>query len=93
MSPLTTRYRYETLCAGIEETRIWESKNEKLLGLIIKRNLNLDDYLLTLCKKAVRKLSATSRTFGLISFEKKEFCWKCLWNHSSGFNCDSGSAA
>ena len=30
---LVARHRYETLWANIGETRIWKSKNEKLLGL------------------------------------------------------------
>ena len=28
---------------NIGETKIWESNNEKLLGLAIDRNLNIDD--------------------------------------------------
>ena len=54
-------HRYQTLWAKIGETRISESKNEKLLWLAIDRNLNFDDHVLTLCKKAGRKLSAFSR--------------------------------
>ena len=30
---LVAKHRYETLWANIGETRIWKSKNEKLLGL------------------------------------------------------------
>ena len=41
---LVAGHRYETLWANIGETRIWESKNEKLLGLTIDRNLNFDDH-------------------------------------------------
>ena len=41
---LVTGHRYETLWAKIGETRIWESKNKKLLGLTIDRNLNFDDH-------------------------------------------------
>ena len=32
---IVARHRYESLWAKIGETRIWESKNEKLLGLTI----------------------------------------------------------
>ena len=52
---------------------IWESKNEKLLGLTIDRNLHFDDHVFTLCKKDGRKLSALSRISNYTSFEKKEF--------------------
>ena len=58
---LAAGQRYETLCANIGETRIWKSKNEKLLGLTIDRDLNFDDQVFTLSKKAGRKLSALSR--------------------------------
>ena len=65
-------YRYETLMANIGETRIWESKNEKLLNLNLNLNLNFDDHVFTLCKKAGRKLSALSRISNYTSFEKKK---------------------
>ena len=58
---LVAGHRYETLWANIGETRIWESKNEKLLGLIMDRNLIFDDHVFTLWKKAGRKLSAKER--------------------------------
>ena len=41
---LVAGHKYETLWAQIREARIWESKNEKLLGLTIDRNLNFDDH-------------------------------------------------
>ena len=47
--------------------------NEKILGLTIDRNLNFDDHVFSLCKKAGRKLSALSRISNYMSFEKKEF--------------------
>ena len=80
---LVAGHRYETLWANIGETRIWESKNEKLLGLTIDRNLNFDDHVFTLCKKAGRKLPALYRISNYISFEKKGNSFKkCLWNQS-----------
>ena len=69
---LVAGHRYETLWANIGETRIWESKNEKLLGLTIDRSLNFDDHVFTLCKKTGRKLSAFSRISNYMSFEKKK---------------------
>ena len=39
--PPVAGHRHETLWANIGDTRIWESKNEKLLGVVIDRNLNL----------------------------------------------------
>ena len=47
---LVAGQRYETLWVNFRQIRIWESKDEKLLGLIIDRNLNDDDHVLTLSK-------------------------------------------
>ena len=69
---LVAGHRYETLWANIGETRIWESKNEKLLGLTIDRNLNFD-HVFSLSKKAGRKQSVLYRISNYMSFEKKEF--------------------
>ena len=38
--------------AQIRLTKIWEGKNQKLLGFIIYHQSNFDEYLRTLCKKA-----------------------------------------
>ena len=46
---LVAGHRYETLWANIGETRIWKSKNKKLLGLTIGRSLYFDDHEFTLC--------------------------------------------
>ena len=51
-------HQSEAICAKIGQTKIWESKNQKLLGVIIDRQLNFDEYLISLCKKAGKKLSA-----------------------------------
>ena len=68
---LVAGHRYETLWANIGETSIWESKNKKLLGSTIDRNLNFDDHIFTLCKKAGKKLWAFSRISNHMTFEKK----------------------
>ena len=64
-------HRYETLWATVGEANIWESNNEKLIGLVIDRNLNFYDYVFILCKKAGRKLSALARISSYISFQIK----------------------
>ena len=70
MSLFVAGHGYETLWINIGEARIWESKNEKLVGLTINRNLNFDDHVFV-CKKAGRKLSTLSRISNCVSFEKK----------------------
>ena len=70
---------------NIGKTWIWESKNEKLLGLTLERNLNFDDHVFTLCKKVGRKLSALSRISNYMSFQKikrnsfKSICGITVW--------------
>ena len=84
---LVAGHKYKTLRANIGETRIWESNNEKLLGLTIDRNPIFDDHIFTLCKKAERKLSALSRISNYMSFEKttkkknsfKSICGITVW--------------
>ena len=66
-------HRYKTLRANIQETRIWESKNEKLLALTMDKNLNFDDHVINFCKKVGRKLLALCRISNYMSLEKKEF--------------------
>ena len=82
---LVAGHRYETLWADIGNTRIWESKSEKLLGVVIDRNLNFDDYVFTLCKKAGRKLSALSRISYYMSFEKKRILLKAFIESQFGY--------
>ena len=50
-------HKSEEIWTKIGQTKIWESKNQKLLGVINDRQLNFDEYLTSLCKKAGRKLS------------------------------------
>ena len=66
----------EVIWAKIGQTKIWESKNQKLLGVIIGRQLNFDGYLILLCKKAGRKLSALARLANMISLEQRKLLMK-----------------
>ena len=50
---------------------IWESKSEKLLGVLIDKNLNFEDHLATVCKKASQKVSALARVARILSFQKR----------------------
>ena len=45
----------EVLWAKTRETKIQRSKNKKLLGLSVDRNLNFDDHVFTSCKKNSQK--------------------------------------
>ena len=49
---LVSGHKLETVWANIGGTKIWESNKQKLLDVIIDRNLNFDEYVFHLCKKA-----------------------------------------
>ena len=58
---LFSGHKYETLFVNVGETKIWESKQPKLLGVLIDRDLKFDEYVLSQCKKAAKKLTAQRR--------------------------------
>ena len=57
---------------NIGSSVIKESNEEKLSGVIIDRNLNFKQHLLTVCKKASQKLHALARALIYMSEEKLE---------------------
>ena len=63
-------YKNENVWANIGNEKIWESSKQKLLGLGIYRNLNFNEYVCSLCRKAGTKLSVLARLSNLISFKK-----------------------
>ena len=67
-------HKSEAIWAKIGQTKIWESKNQKLLGVIIDCQLNFDEYLISLSKKARKKLSTLARLAIFLSLEQ----WKLL---------------
>ena len=54
-------YKIQWKWAMVGNERIWESKNEKLLGIIIDKNLHFNEYILGVCLKAGRKVTALGR--------------------------------
>ena len=55
--------------ANIGQIKIWESKKQRLSGIIIDRILRFDEYVLNQCKKVGRKLNALTRICKFISLE------------------------
>ena len=64
---LVSGYKHENVCARIGQTKIWESRKQKLLGVEIDNNLNFDLYVSSLCKKAGKKLSVLARLSNFMS--------------------------
>ena len=58
---LVSGYKRENIWARIGQTKIWESRKQKVLGVEIDSNLNFDLYVSSLCKKEGKKLSILAR--------------------------------
>ena len=68
---LFSGHKYETLFVNVGETKIWESKQQKLLGVLIDRDLKFDEYALSQCNKAGKKLTAFIRISKFMTFAQK----------------------
>ena len=68
---LLSGYKHEVMWANIGQSQIWESKEQKLLGVIIDRDIKFDEYILTQCKKAGRKLCALGRACKFLNLEPR----------------------
>ena len=55
---LFSGHKYETWFVNVGEAKIWDSKQQNLLGILIDRDLKFDEYVLSQCKKAGKKLTA-----------------------------------
>ena len=71
MSFLVSGHKYENVWVKIRDEQIWESAKQKLLVIEIGRNLNFDDHVVSLCKKAGRKLAVLARLSKFMSFKQK----------------------
>ena len=54
----------------VGDEMIWESKSEKLLGVTVDKNLNFNNHLSNVCKKANQKVSALARIARILPFHK-----------------------
>ena len=55
----------------LEGEKFGKVQKEKLLGIVIDRNLCFDEYILSQCKKADRKLSMLVRIFKFMTIERR----------------------
>jgi hypothetical protein len=61
----------EHIYVQVGEQVIWESQKEKLLGLIVDKQMKFEEHLKTVIKKASCKLSALTRLARILPFEQK----------------------
>ena len=82
---LVSGYKHENIWARIGEVKIWESSKQKLLGVVIDRDLSFNEYVSSLCKKAGRKLSVLSRLSNLMSFQQRRLLMKSFVEAQFGY--------
>ena len=75
---LLSGHKQEVMFAKIRHSKIWENSTQKLLGIIIDRNLKFDEYILTQCKKAGRKIKALARACRCLSLERRRTLMKAF---------------
>ena len=63
---------HECLFAKVGGDLIWESSEEKLLGVTIDKNLNFNPFLTKLCKKVNQKVTALARVARFLPFHKRK---------------------
>ena len=69
---------YEHLWIRTGTSKIWESYQEKLLGITIDKNLNFNAHIANLCKTANQKVSALARIAKLLPFKRKRILFKAF---------------
>ena len=68
------------------DARIWESSEQKLLGVHIDRTLSFDRHISNLCEKAGRKLSVLVRLWSYITLTQRRVLMKSFIEAQFG-NC------
>jgi ribonuclease P/MRP protein subunit RPP40 len=67
---LMAGFKHEQVWAKIGNELIWESNEEKLLGVTLDRKFNFEKHVANICQRAHSKLSAIARYSKLLDFDK-----------------------
>ena len=60
----------EHMWLDVGNNRMWESKSEKMLGILIDNSLKFDNYVAEICRKASRKFTALARLTNILPLGK-----------------------
>ena len=82
---LVSGHKHENGSIKMGDEQIWESAKQKLLAIEIGRSLNFDDYVISLCKKAGRKLAVLARLSKFMSFKQKRILMKTFVGSQFGY--------
>ena len=78
-------HKHETLFVNVGEVKIWESKQQKLLGVFFDKDLKFDIYVLQQCIKADKNLSALIRINKSMTFAQKRNIMKVFIEPQFGY--------
>ena len=73
---LISGHKYESVWTNVGSFKIWDSNDQKLLGVNINRNLKFSHFILKQCKRAGRKLSALTRIYKFMSLGRRRVLMK-----------------
>ena len=82
---LVSGYKTKNVWANIGNEKIWESNKQKLLGLEFDRNLNFNEHVSSLCRKAGNKVSALARLSNFMSFKQRRILFKTFIESQFGY--------
>ena len=74
-------HKFEAVWAKIADTQIWESREQKLLGVVTENDLNFDKFIITLWKKARKKLSALARLSIFLNLTQRKILMETFINY------------
>ena len=77
--------KYENVWVKMGDKKIWESGKQKLLRMEIEQNLNFDDHVFSLWKKARRKLAVLAKLSKFTSFKQKQILMKTFVESQFGY--------
>ena len=67
---LIAGHKHKHIFAKIGKDMVWETKEERLLGITIDNQLQFKHHIADLCRTAHNKLSALIRYSSILNFEK-----------------------
>ena len=83
---LVSRCKSENVWANIENDKIWENNKQILLGLEdTDRNLNFNEQVSSLRRKAGNKLSVLARLSNFMSFKQRRILLKAFIEYQFGY--------
>ena len=82
---LVTGHKHENVWVKMGDEKFWEIAKQKLLRMEIGRNLNFDDHVISLCKKAGRNLAVLAGLSKITSFKQKRILMETFVESQFGY--------